>query len=864
MAAVESLVDVAPMGNTEQSYPTKLDSTNSDGVVEQVVVAAADEVVMVEATTVTKESQNKGQPIVDSTTSTIEAETATTATTTPEIPTMESPQPTDMEVLESVPAQDNNDPSKQSRNQNAPFHNLMLPVSEQPKQQTTINPVDLLVDRTLRRDYLSRRYRAFAALNHHHDHHYSQSKTDAVPTPLPTSFTINFSETPLWCGASSLERALVECCELPPVLLPSSEDEAAAEGGGRRRRNNNNVGGNDPFSTYSSTVTVEQDLGGSLAKGFEVKFVGLLCKYCHSFGSRVLALAILERSLQQDKKDALEPPPSQPAVDDDDDGKDKIDVGSETSEDISDNDLGDQEDSEQEATASEEEDDDDDDDDDDEYDPNEKVIVGKRGRPRKQGRGRPRKRVNSSLLQNEPERTPSRRATRTRTATSKKTETAVNVEAKPTNAKTTSKPIMKKKKKEESTLKEDNSIGSDDENNQPDRLTAFFLAGGLKLLRSWLVDAMAKVPVSSSKEKEEPSDNDRVTAAYEKFKPSEYGPMLLPLLELLSEIPFDKGLIMESKINKQIRKLSKQVDGLVQAFQRQHQGKDAAALLETFVDPGGSIGGCVVIRVQKVLNTLKETWENHVKELSEQREAKNVALVDPYESIKKQLREKLGVLKNLEAGKIETPHWVVKCEEMSLERQKKRPRRTQVVARSRPVPPAAAAAATTSKKEGKDVLAPKQREAERIALQDKLKAAQEERKAHLELLKNLNKKRISESQVQASSQISNKAAAAAAAPLVTATTTAATAAVKRKVNGKSVRWKDGLSDDKIRNREILEIVYVIKTENSNSKSSGADGDEKAHKKKKEPEEPEGAALKRHSGEDYGLSEMFDCDETLLL
>ena len=71
--------------------------------------------------------------------------------------------------------------------------------------------------------------------------------------------------------------------------------------------------------------------------------------------------------------------------------------------------------------------------------------------------------------------------------------------------------------------------------------------------------------------------------------------MLLPLLNLLIHLPFDKKLVTQSKINKQIRKISKQIDSLTELPEKPVTHPMA--------------GGLPVARVQKALDTLKNSWE---------------------------------------------------------------------------------------------------------------------------------------------------------------------------------------------------------------------------------------------------------------
>ena len=803
-----------------------------------------------------------------------------------------------------------------------PFHLLMLPASEQPKAQvSSIEPM-MLMDRKLRRDYLSRRFRAYHCIKKKIPTEAETTNTSndtksaaeagslsspslpmAATTATATTLTNNNTATAenlispptssmeLWSGASMLERALVDCCELPPSEPHDDGDS-------------------------SSSIADDEAPGGSLARGFEVRFAGLVAKHCHSFGSRLLALAILERSLDQDQIDALEADDdngSSADTDDDNEDENSNDHNTKTEDSESDpeNDEegtdSEQEDSEEESGNEESEDEDeaDDDDGDDEYDPNEKasnVGVGKRKQQQKRGRGRPPKRAKTIPKEDTVTLTPpSTRTLRKRVASNTtKTDPATEREEKVTSKakakalKTaTSKVKLEGKtvaavEKETHDAKTDTKMNGDTKNeeekeSQLDRMTAFFAAGGLKILRSWLVDSMTPVSIKTPKASPVKSEESSAIAVAtrsssaqpQKYGPSQYGPMLLPLLVLLSKIPFEMKLIVESKINKQIRRLSKQVNGLVDAFKNQKEqparqmGKENGKLqpapitLETFVDPAGGAGGCLVIRVQEVLDKLKETWEAHARNASPVQKPA-IAVFDPYESIKSKLKERMGILRKFEAGKIEKPDWVSKCEELRRERDKKRPRRknasgTRTGTTTNPASSSLCAGSNAGlappPKANTQQLALKEREAERVALQDKLKAAQEERKAHLQRLKNLNSKRIaqSSSQQQQPPQVSGN------------DNSKDEKSVKRKKNGKSVKWKDGLSTDQVRKRDILEEVFLLKEEAdpSSSSPSSSTNDDNAETTSDEEPEPELSPMKS-SADEFGLFEMFDCDETLLL
>jgi hypothetical protein len=82
---------------------------------------------------------------------------------------------------------------------------------------------------------------------------------------------------------------------------------------------------------------------------------------------------------------------------------------------------------------------------------------------------------------------------------------------------------------------------------------------------------------------------------------------LLPLLAFLSNISFDRQLVTQSKINKEIRKLSKQIDEIVQL------GKTGQSKSRVDAITHPVAGGLPVVQVQKALNDLKESWGHKAK-----------------------------------------------------------------------------------------------------------------------------------------------------------------------------------------------------------------------------------------------------------
>lgn len=108
----------------------------------------------------------------------------------------------------------------------------------------------LALDDRMRRDYLSQRFQA-----------YQRARPPKNNSEIP-------ADEAFWCGATSVERSLVQCCE-------------------------------------SSRGVADDDgvVPGALAKDKVLRFVGLVAAHCHTLVTRSIALNILERGLKADEKD---------------------------------------------------------------------------------------------------------------------------------------------------------------------------------------------------------------------------------------------------------------------------------------------------------------------------------------------------------------------------------------------------------------------------------------------------------------------------------------------------------------------------------------------------------------------------------
>ena len=295
-----------------------------------------------------------------------------------------------------------------------------------------------------------------------------------------------------------------------------------------------------------------------------------------------------------------------------------------------------------------------------------------------------------------------------------------------------------------------------DQDGERDRLDDFLAGGGLKILNRWLIDASTPVAVPSPKSST--SENAKEPPALD-LKPSPMRPLILPILSILEHMPFDKKLVMESKINKQIRKLEKQLDGILEARAKgRHRSED---LLNWTIQPPGNAADALE-EVREAINAVKEAWGEMAKKNTEK-------IQDPFQSLKNRIRNRLDILTDFEAGRIQRPDWFVEREE---KKKKSKLSTKQLAAKER-----------QSEREDlhKSLRAEKER---RERLQKSLRAAQDEHKLNIARLRQklIKQQAVSESTTRG-----------------------------KRVGGKSVRWKDSMLT-KNRNRELLEEVFVFPKE----------------------------------------------------
>jgi len=191
------------------------------------------------------------------------------------------------------------------------------------------------------------------------------------------------------------------------------------------------------------------------------------------------------------------------------------------------------------------------------------------------------------------------------------------------------------------------------------RMNRFLQAGGLNILKRWLIDAMTPIKTYITKP-DSPSTTYTQQAANKSLPPvgtrimtttaSPTGSLLLPLLQILTDMPFDKQLIMSCKINKQIKKLRKQLDQAISA--RRSNRTDT----KLWTDPVA--GGLVVDHVETAVSKLMESWQQPSKPAQATSMSQN-----PFEALQEKMKHRCELLKDYEVGDGEKPFFLEKFEQ---------------------------------------------------------------------------------------------------------------------------------------------------------------------------------------------------------
>jgi hypothetical protein len=293
---------------------------------------------------------------------------------------------------------------------------------------------------------------------------------------------------------------------------------------------------------------------------------------------------------------------------------------------------------------------------------------------------------------------------------------------------------------------------------KPDRLWQFLAAGGLKVLDQWIEDASKVVQAPKSP----PGSKAKQSAV----KDSPTGALLLPLLILLKDLPIDRQLVKQSKINRQIRRLSKEIDALVGNGESSKNTSHPKA------------GGYSLVEVQSALNDLKETW-NAQQKLNESKERPP----DPFQVVQEALQMRLSELKDYKDAKTSKPDWLAKAwEEKQAVEQPKKKRRMSTTEMNR---------------------IDHQRE-RNLRIKEDLQKAEKQREEYQRRLREIKQK-------QASQKVEYETS------------------IATRVSGPRVRWRDGMNHvSKGRNRDKLEEVFVYDktaSSGSNGELESSQGDE---------------------------------------
>jgi hypothetical protein len=314
------------------------------------------------------------------------------------------------------------------------------------------------------------------------------------------------------------------------------------------------------------------------------------------------------------------------------------------------------------------------------------------------------------------------------------------------------------KQKKQKVEEEDKVVDHDEDDDEGEmrvgRLERFLAAGGLKVLNRWLIDASIEEPVVALKKppgsRKEPEEL--------KTKPPSTRPLILPMLRFLEHIPFDKKVVLDAKINKQIRRLGKQVDAIRK--EREHNTAESVDLENWSSEPTTDEKDALDEVVQAVQN-VKSSWERMAREYPRKFE-------DPFDFLKAKLMDRLAVLVQFEGGVIPKPDWF---DDTEPEKERKKPPK--------------------SKKLNTKELAARERQSEREDLKQKLRAAQDEHRERLAQLRQKFQKRKED--------------------------VAPAAKLKKGGSKKSVVWKDGLRTQINRNRKMLEEVFMFEKDTPASK-----------------------------------------------
>lgn len=343
------------------------------------------------------------------------------------------------------------------------------------------------------------------------------------------------------------------------------------------------------------------------------------------------------------------------------------------------------------------------------------------------------------------------------------------------------------------------------------RFDLFFAAGGLRILSQWLADASSyetttvtrTSPAAKGRNKKSPKVPPGGVSPISTTvrKASSTRPVILSILHFLEHIPFEKKIVMNSKINKQIQKLGKRIDSIQDELLEQNQGGKGNTVnrikkedLEGWTTQPSVTNDEALSQVKGAVNAVKASWREKAKgssspgkkkrtnkpqateELSSAQSQTDPASDNPLELIQSKIRERLELITQFETGvSRQRPEWY----------------RPEALAKKKS---SSTAMARRKRKQARS--SGSESDMERKRIEEKIKEFQSRSQKSMEELRERLRQRKAESAMSASGKSGVLAF--------------------HDTDNKTVTWKDGLRSQVTRNRNKLEEVFFYEEERAES------------------------------------------------
>ena len=297
------------------------------------------------------------------------------------------------------------------------------------------------------------------------------------------------------------------------------------------------------------------------------------------------------------------------------------------------------------------------------------------------------------------------------------------------------------------------------------RFEIFFAAGGLRILNQWLIDASSyetKVRTNSSTIRKNSmalsdlssrvrnNDNDTLASINLARNVHATRPIAFSILLLLEHIPFEKKTVTNSKINKQIQKLGKKIVAIKEAYKSGQAPKED---LDNWITRKATTDDEALVKILEAVDAVKASWREKAKKKGEKNHLK------PFFVIQSKIKGRMQDLNQFENGTVETrPEWYRSAE---------------------------IAVAFKKKKKYEKRKAQSDLEIEKLNLQKKIKQVQSRGK---ELREKLRQRKVDHTHDQP--EVARESMYV--------------------FSNKKVAWKDGLNGQIVRNRKMLEEVFMFR------------------------------------------------------